>query len=142
MQTLRRNFSTIPLKTLITLLTTVISLPLVAQTWPAKPLRIVVPYAPGGVTDSVTRITAPKLQEALGQPVLIENKLGAGGALATDYVAKSPADGYTLLMGSAAPQTLLQYVQKTGYDGVKDFSPVTLINTNPLVLMEIGRAHV
>ncbi len=135
MQTLRRNFSTRPFKALIALLTTAISLPLIAQTWPSKPLRIVVPYAPGGVTDSVTRITAPKVQEALGQPVVIENKLGAGGALATDYVAKSPADGYTLLMGSAAPQTLLQYVQKTGYDGVKDFAPVTLINTNPLVLM-------
>ncbi len=123
------------LKTLITVLATVMGMPLSAQSWPTKPVRIVVPYAPGGVTDSVTRITAPKLQEALGQPVLIENKLGAGGALATDYVAKSAADGYTLLMGSAAPQTLLQYVQKTGYDGVKDFAPVTLINTNPLVLM-------
>lgn len=123
------------LKTLITVLATVMGMPLSAQSWPIKPVRIVVPYAPGGVTDSVTRITAPKLQEALGQPVLIENKLGAGGALATDYVAKSAADGYTLLMGSAAPQTLLQYVQKTSYDGVKDFAPVTLINTNPLVLM-------
>ena len=106
-----------------------------AQAWPAKPLRIVVPYAPGGITDSVSRITAPKLQEALGQPVLVENKPGAGGAIATEFVAKSAADGYTLLMGSAAPQTLLQFVQKTGYDGVRDFAPVTLINTNPLVIL-------
>ena len=103
--------------------------------WPAKPLRIVVPYAPGGITDTVTRLTAPKLQEVLGQPVLVENKLGNGGALATEYVAKSPPDGYTLLMGSAAPQTLNQFIQKLGYDGLKDFAPVTLINTNPLVLM-------
>ncbi|MBK8064148.1 MAG: tripartite tricarboxylate transporter substrate binding protein [Betaproteobacteria bacterium] len=106
-----------------------------AQAWPAKPLRIIVPYAPGGITDSVTRINAPKIQEALGQPVLVENKPGAGGAIATDFVAKSAPDGYTLLMGSAAPQTLLQFIQKTGYDGVKDFAPVTLINTNPLVVM-------
>ena len=103
--------------------------------WPAKPLRIVVPYAPGGITDTVTRLSAPKIQEALGQPVVIENKVGNGGALATEYVAKSAPDGYTLLMGSAAPQTLNQFIQKLGYDGLRDFAPVTLINTNPLVLM-------
>ena len=103
--------------------------------WPAKPVRIVVPYAPGGITDTVTRLSAPKIQEALGQPVLVENKLGNGGALATEYVAKSSPDGYTLLMGSAAPQTLNQFIQKLGYDGLKDFAPVTLINTNPLVLL-------
>src|SRR4051812_46938149 len=80
-----------------------------AQTpWPTKPVRIVVPYAPGGITDTVTRLSAPKIQEAIGQPVLVENKLGNGGALATEYVAKSAPDGYTLLMGSAAPQTLNQ----------------------------------
>jgi tripartite-type tricarboxylate transporter receptor subunit TctC len=107
-----------------------------AQTpWPSKPLHIVVPYAPGGITDTVTRLSAPKIQEALGQPVLVENKVGNGGALATEYVAKSPPDGYTLLMGSAAPQTLNQFIQKLGYDGLRDFAPVSLINTNPLVLM-------
>lgn len=103
--------------------------------WPTRPVRIVVPYAPGGITDTVTRLSAPKIQEAIGQPVLVENKVGNGGALATEYVAKSPADGYTLLMGSAAPQTLNQFIQKLGYDGLKDFAPVTLINTNPLVLL-------
>jgi len=103
--------------------------------WPSKPVRIVVPYPPGGITDTVTRLSAPKLQEALGQPVVVENKVGNGGALATEYVAKSAPDGYTLLMGSAAPQTLNQFIQKLGYDGLKDFAPVTLINTNPLVLM-------
>jgi tripartite-type tricarboxylate transporter receptor subunit TctC len=92
-------------------------------------------YAPGGITDTVTRLSAPKIQEAIGQPVLVENKVGNGGALATEYVAKSPADGYTLLMGSAAPQTLNQFIQKLGYDGLRDFAPVTLINTNPLVLL-------
>ena len=107
-----------------------------AQTpWPSKPVRIVVPYAPGGITDTVTRLSAPKIQEALGQPVLVENRVGNGGALATEYVARSAPDGYTLLMGSAAPQTLNQFIQKLAYDGLKDFAPVTLINTNPLVLM-------
>ncbi len=106
-----------------------------AQAWPAKPLRIVVPYAPGGITDTVTRLASPKIQEAIGQPVIVENKVGNGGALGTEYVAKSAPDGYTILMGSAAPQTLNQYIQTLGYDGLKDFAPITLINTNPLVLM-------
>jgi tripartite-type tricarboxylate transporter receptor subunit TctC len=98
-------------------------------------VRIVVPYAPGGITDSSARLVAPKIQEAIGQPVVVENKLGAGGVIATDYVAKSAPDGYTLLMGSAAPQTLLQFVQKVSYDGLKDFAPVTNVNTFPIVLM-------
>jgi tripartite-type tricarboxylate transporter receptor subunit TctC len=67
--------------------------------------------------------------------VVVENKLGAGGVIATDYVAKSPPDGYTILMGSAAPQTLIQFVQKVGYDGLKDFVPITNVNTFPIVLM-------
>jgi tripartite-type tricarboxylate transporter receptor subunit TctC len=106
-----------------------------AQTWPSKPMRMVVPFAPGGVTDSSARIVAAKMQEALGQPVIVDNRTGAGGVIATDHVAKSPPDGYTILMASAAPQTLLQFVQKTGYDGLRDFAPITLINTFPIVLM-------
>jgi tripartite-type tricarboxylate transporter receptor subunit TctC len=130
----------LPFRTRFRLLSTIAGLAFAAASfaqgsWPTKPIRIVVPYAPGGITDTVTRLTAPKIQEALGQPVLVENKVGNGGALATDYVAKSAPDGYTLLMGSAAPQTLNQFIQKLGYDGLKDFAPITLINTNPLVLM-------
>ncbi len=106
-----------------------------AQSWPTKPVRIVVPYAPGGITDTVTRLTVPKIQDAIGQAVIVENKVGNGGALGTEYVARSAPDGYTFLMGSAAPQTLNQYIQALGYDGLRDFAPVTLINTNPLVLM-------
>ena len=106
-----------------------------AQSWPSKPVRIVVPFAPGGVTDSSARLVAPKIQEAIGQPVIVENRTGAGGIIATDYVAKAAPDGYTLLMGSAAPQTLLQFIQKTSYDGLRDFAPVTLVNTFPIVLM-------
>ena len=106
-----------------------------AQAWPSKPVRMVVPFAPGGVTDSTARLVAAKMQEAIGQPVVIDNRTGAGGVIATDHVAKSPSDGYTILMASAAPQTLLQFLQKTGYDGLKDFAPITLVNTFPIVLM-------
>jgi tripartite-type tricarboxylate transporter receptor subunit TctC len=106
-----------------------------AQPWPSKPVRMVVPFAPGGVTDSTARIVAAKVHEVLGQPVVVENRTGAGGIIATDHVAKSAPDGYTILMASAAPQTLLQFVQKTGYDGLKDFAPITLVNTFPIVLM-------
>ena len=106
-----------------------------AQAWPSKPLRMVVPFAPGGVTDNSARLVAGRMQEALGQPVVVENRTGAGGVIATDFVAQSPPDGYTILMASAAPQTLTQFLQKTGYDGVKDFAPISLVNTFPIVLM-------
>jgi tripartite-type tricarboxylate transporter receptor subunit TctC len=106
-----------------------------AQAWPSKPLRMVVPFAPGGVTDNSARLVATRMQEALGQPVVVENRTGAGGVIATEFVAKAAPDGYTILMGSAAPQTLTQFLQKTGYDGVKDFAPISLVNTFPIVLM-------
>jgi tripartite-type tricarboxylate transporter receptor subunit TctC len=96
---------------------------------------MVVPFAPGGVTDNSARIVAAKIQEAIGQPVIVENRTGAGGIVAADYVAKSAPDGYTLLMGSTAAQSLLQFVQKVSYDGLRDFAPITLVNTFPIVLM-------
>ena len=119
----------------LVLLLAVLPLLAFAQPWPSKPIRMVVPFAPGGVTDNSARIVAAKMQEALGQPVVVENRTGAGGIIATDHVAKAAPDGYTILMASAAPQTLLQFVQKTGYDGLKDFAPITLVNTFPIVLM-------
>lgn len=105
------------------------------QSWPTRAVRIVVPYAPGGIGDIVARLIQPALAESLGQPFVIENKPGASGSLGTELVAKSRPDGYTLLLALAAPQTLNQSIFKVGYDGVKDFAPITLINTNPLVLM-------
>lgn len=103
--------------------------------WPTKPIRIIVPYAPGGIADTVARIIAPMFQDSLNQTVIIESKTGASGTVGTAFVAKSPPDGYTLLLGLAAPQTLSQHLGKIEYDGVKDFAPITLINTNPLVLL-------
>ncbi|HEY9280621.1 MAG TPA: tripartite tricarboxylate transporter substrate binding protein [Eoetvoesiella sp.] len=106
-----------------------------AQTWPEKPIQIVVPFAPGGIADNVARLIQPVMQDKLGQSVVVVNKPGASGSLATDYVARSKPDGYTLLLGLAAPQTLNQFIYDVGYDGLKDFAPITLINTNPMVLM-------
>ena len=106
-----------------------------AQDWPARAVRIVVPYAPGGIGDIVARLIQPGLQDALRQPIVIDNKPGASGSLGTEFVARSKPDGYTLLLALAAPQTLNQHIFKVGYDGEKDFAPITLINSNPLVLM-------
>ena len=106
-----------------------------ADQWPTHTIRIIVPYAPGGIGDIVARLIQPGLHDALGQAVIVEPKPGVSGSLGTEYVARSDPDGYTLLLGLAAPQTLNQYIYKVGYDGVKDFAPITLINTNPLVLM-------
>jgi tripartite-type tricarboxylate transporter receptor subunit TctC len=103
--------------------------------WPNKPIRIIVPYAPGGIADTVARIIAPMFQDALNQSVIIESKTGASGTVGTSFVAKSSPDGYTLLLGLAAPQTLSQHLGKIDYDGVKDFAAITLINKNPLVLL-------
>lgn len=103
--------------------------------WPNKPIKIIVPFAPGGIADTLARLLQPYYQAALGQPIIIENKTGASGTLATSFVAKSAPDGYTFLLCLAAPQTLSQHLSKLDYDGVKDFAPVSLINTNPLVVL-------
>jgi tripartite-type tricarboxylate transporter receptor subunit TctC len=106
-----------------------------SDAWPTKTIRIVVPYAPGGIADIVARMIQPTLQSELKQTVVVENRQGASGSLGTEYVARSAPDGYTLLLALAAPQTLNQHIYKTNYDGTKDFAPITLINTNPMVLM-------
>src|SRR4051812_30919034 len=98
-----------------------------AQAFPSKPIRIIVPYSPGGTTDLLARLVGQKLSERLGQPVVVENKPGANGMIGSDLVAKSPPDGYTLGIASpgshAANQTL--YKATIPYDTVKDFTPIT-----------------
>ena len=106
-----------------------------AQQWPSRPVRIVVPYSAGGNTDAVTRITAQRMQEVLGHSVVVENRAGAGGLIATDYVAKAAPDGYTLLMASGGPHTVSPAFQKVNYDPIKDFAPISNVNTNPFVLL-------
>ena len=110
---------------------------LFAQTgWPAKPVRIVVPFSAGGTTDILARALAPELSKAFGQPFIIDNKPGAGGNLGADNVAKSPPDGYTLLMGTVGTHGINQSLYpKMPYDPIKDFAPITLVAGVPNVLV-------
>ncbi len=104
--------------------------------WPNKPVRIVVPFAPGGTTDILARALAPELGKAFGQSFIVENKPGAGGNTGADLVAKSQADGYTLLMGTVGTQAINPALYpKMPYDAVKDFAPITLFAGVPNVLV-------
>jgi tripartite-type tricarboxylate transporter receptor subunit TctC len=110
--------------------------PAVAQTYPAKPIRLIVPNAPGGGTDTVARLIAEKVSPALGQQIVVDNRGGAGGRIAAELVARSPKDGYTLLLGSGATLITgpaLDVDRK--YDPVKDFAPITLTGTTAYMLV-------
>jgi tripartite-type tricarboxylate transporter receptor subunit TctC len=98
-----------------------------AQSWPVKPVKMIVPFPAGGPTDVLTRALSDKLSTALGQPVVVDNKPGAGGAIGTDLAAKSPADGYTLLMATGSTHSVGPYLQKLPYDPVKDFTPIVYV---------------
>jgi len=112
------------------------ALPVLAQSWPAKPVRIVVPYPPGGPVDISARLLAPKLQEALGQPFLVENKPGAGGNIGADFVAKSAPDGYTIGMGAIATHAINPALMaNVPYDPVRDFRHLALVVQVPNVLV-------
>jgi tripartite-type tricarboxylate transporter receptor subunit TctC len=106
-----------------------------AQAYPAKTIRIFVGFAAGGGTDTAARMVAQKLSESLGQPVVVENRAGSGGIIATDLVAKSPADGYSLLMMAAADAIQPAMRLKMPYELPKDFSPITLVVTGAFVLV-------
>jgi tripartite-type tricarboxylate transporter receptor subunit TctC len=108
----------------------------VAQSFPTKPIRIVVPFPPGGSTDLLARRIGEKLAAVWGQPVVVDNRAGAGGTLGADYVAKSAPDGYTLLMGVTGSNAIANALYpKLPYDVVKDFAPVSLVVSSPLVLV-------
>jgi tripartite-type tricarboxylate transporter receptor subunit TctC len=103
--------------------------------YPSRPIKWIVPYTPGGITDTVTRVVAQRLQDAMGQPIVIENKPGANSIVGVDLAAKSPADGYTVLTviaAHAANATL--YAGKLPFDPVKSFIPVSLVATAPLII--------
>lgn len=107
-----------------------------AQTYPSKPIRIVVPFAPGGGVDFTARIVGQKLGEAFGQPVVADNRAGAAGAIGTEFVAKSAPDGYTLLLGSAGPLAILPGISsRLPYDPVASFAPIALVSSLPFVLV-------
>jgi tripartite-type tricarboxylate transporter receptor subunit TctC len=107
-----------------------------AQTWPAKPIKWIVPFAPGGTTDILARTIGEKLTVALGQPVIIENKPGAGGGVGADFTAKAPPDGYTIMGGTISTHAINASLYKSlPYDPVKDFVPITLIARVPNMLV-------
>ena len=105
-----------------------------AQAWPSRPMRIIVPLPPGGSPDYMARLLSEKLQPVLGQPLVVENKPGASGHIARDFVAKAPADGYTLLMTEASHVISAAVGAKLPYDPINDFQPIALIATIPFGL--------
>ncbi len=106
-----------------------------AQTYPSRPIRLIVPLSPGGFADVPTRILLPRLSVALGKPVFVENKPGAGGTIGADAVAKSPPDGHTLLV-SATPHVISAHLYRSlPYDSLKDFAPVALFGSGPYALV-------
>jgi len=106
-----------------------------AQAYPARPVRMIVPFPPGGNTDIIARIVAPRMSESLGQQLIIDNRGGAGSTIGTELAARAPADGYTILMVSAAHTINPAMVKKLPYDSVKDFTPVSVVADVPTVFV-------
>ncbi|MDB5315006.1 MAG: tripartite tricarboxylate transporter substrate binding protein [Rhodospirillales bacterium] len=114
----------------------VLGQPALAQAWPAQPIRVVVPYAPGGTTDLVARLVAQGLGERLGQPIIIENRPGAGAMVGSEFVARAAPDGYTLVMSNIASHAIspsLYPANTVRYNAVRDFTHVALLTSNPSV---------
>lgn len=105
-----------------------------AQAYPNRPIKIVVPYAAGGSTDQIARTIQQPLSEALGQPVVIENKAGAGGTIGVDHVVRSPADGYTLVFGNTGPNAVVSLMRKLTYDIQVDLQPISTVAITPMIL--------
>jgi tripartite-type tricarboxylate transporter receptor subunit TctC len=106
-----------------------------AQAYPNRPIRLVIPWPPGQATDLAARIVADKLSQQLGQPVVPDNRPGAGGSIGTDAVAKAAPDGYTLLAASSGPVSIMPNLQKTPYEPLKDFAAVSLVAAAPFALV-------
>lgn len=119
----------------ITMLGTTATTATLAQNWPSKPIRVVVPYPPGGNVDTAARIVANELSKSLGQPVVVENKAGAGGMIAGDFVAKAEPDGYTLFMAANGPLLYSPTIfNKPLYHWNKNFIPVSMVSLTPLLV--------
>ncbi|MDB5378085.1 MAG: Tripartite-type tricarboxylate transporter, receptor component TctC [Rubritepida sp.] len=118
-------------------LTTLLACPALAQSdWPSRPIRMVIPYPPGGASDIIARMLAPHMTELLGQTLVVENRPGANGFIAAEYVARSTPDGYTLLMGNAGPNATgpALYGSRTPYDPIRDFSSIMAVSIVPTVV--------
>ena len=106
-----------------------------AQSWPQRPVKVLVPFAAGGNIDVMGRLAAARLSETLGQQFIVENRVGGNGIIATEAVARAPADGYTLLWASTSVIAIFPAISKVGYDPVKDLAPVSLFSVAPQVLI-------
>jgi tripartite-type tricarboxylate transporter receptor subunit TctC len=107
-----------------------------AQAWPSKPIKVIVPYPAGGFYDTIARLVGAKMTEDLGQPIVVENRVGAGGIIGTDYVAKSAPDGYTLIVGGIGPHGInAGLYSKLPYDPVRDFDPIVHVVNAPNILV-------
>jgi tripartite-type tricarboxylate transporter receptor subunit TctC len=115
-----------------------------AQNYPSRPIRLVVPYPPGGNVDITARIISPGLGELLRQTIVVDNRSGAGGNLGAALVAKATPDGYTLLLGSSGPLAInpIVYAARMPYDSLKDFAPVSLVHVVPLVLLASNKSGI
>jgi tripartite-type tricarboxylate transporter receptor subunit TctC len=136
-RTLIRNLSRLLGAVSVTSFAALLASPSFAQsTWPNRPVKIIVPFAAGGTTDILARALAPELSKAFGQPFVIDNRGGAGGNLGADMAAKSPADGYTILMGTVGTHGINQSLYtKMSFDPIKDFAPITLVAGVPNVMV-------
>src|SRR5436190_13205685 len=105
------------------------------ESYPDRPIRVIVAVPAGGTPDVMARMVTTGMSRVLGQPLVVDNRGGAGGLIGTEIAAKSPPDGYTLFVSSAGPLTILPHMQKIGYDPQKDFAPVGLIAANPFLLV-------
>ena len=124
------------MKKLLALLICLLATQVFAQAYPSKPVRVIVPYPPGGGNDTLGRLFAAKLGDRLGQPFIVENRPGAGTMIGTEAAAKSPPDGYTLLLSSIATHALSPNLySRVAYDPIKDFAPITLLGIAPTVLV-------
>jgi tripartite-type tricarboxylate transporter receptor subunit TctC len=120
----------------VLLLICAVALPAAAQDYPTKPIRIIVGYAAGGGNDLIVRVMSQRMSEGLGQPVIVENKPGAQAIIATETVAKAPADGYTILMGPTGPMSMNPATYaKLPYDSIRDFAPISTIGQFPLLVV-------
>jgi tripartite-type tricarboxylate transporter receptor subunit TctC len=106
-----------------------------AQTWPAKPITVVVPYSPGGTADAIARRLGEALRKQINATVVVENKPGAGASVGTDYVSRSAPDGYTILIASTSPLTIFPHITKTNYKPLEDLAPVASVAVSPAALV-------
>lgn len=126
-----------PTRVVVAAIASVAILPVAqAQSWPVKPLRYIAVFPPGGTTDIIGRIVAEPLSRALGQPVVVENRPGAGGAVGSEYAARLPADGYTMIGGTISSHAInVSLYSKLGYDPQRDFQPITMFGFVPNILV-------